>query len=78
MKREIYKETQIIITLLQEKGMNNYSESLQDIVDYGSTGTEIIMGVRYELNNILIDKSFNDKLRIHIISLVKEIELYLL
>jgi hypothetical protein len=57
---DYYAETARIAKALQDEGLDSEAQALRDIVDRGSTATEILMGVRWQLKQSdVINKTQN-------------------
>ena len=67
MKLDVKKETDAVIAELLLLNFKANAEAIQSAIDGGCTGTEIIMGIRYELQKIKMDQlpmPLQDKIRI--------------
>ena len=69
-----YEEAASIIRMLRQTSLNNYSDSLQNAMDEGATGTEIFMALRWNLENLLNEDSLNDLIKVKATRLWKEID----
>ena len=58
-----YKEAQSIISMLQGTSLSIYSEKLKDSMEKGSTGTEIFMALRWNIERLLKEKNLNRSVR---------------
>ena len=56
LQLNVKKETEEVIAELLTLNLEANAESIQSAIDGGSTGTEIIMGVRYEMQKIKMDQ----------------------
>ena len=56
MQLNIKKETEEVIAELLKLNLEAHAKAIQSAIDGGSTGTEIIMGVRYEMQKIKMDQ----------------------
>ncbi len=50
-----YKETEHLIKLLKDVKLDDYGLALQSAMNQGSTGTEIFMALRWNLEKVLDD-----------------------
>lgn len=67
MQLNLKKEADEVIAELLALNLEANAEAIQSAIDGGSTGTEIIMGVRYELQKIKMDQlpgPLQDKIRL--------------
>ena len=52
MKRDYYQEARSIAADLSAQGLTNHAATIHDAVEAGSTGTEILMALRYALRQV--------------------------
>lgn len=60
MSYDYYQEADELIKMLSASSLEKYGEALQKAMDEGSTGTEIFMALRWNLDKILSEASTND------------------
>jgi hypothetical protein len=53
MGRDYYAEARALASRLSDSNYLDWSRSLTDAIDEGATGTEILMRLRWQLNQIL-------------------------
>jgi hypothetical protein len=70
MKEDIINRLQNIVSLMETNGCVELSEKLSDAIHYSSTGTELLMKVRYYLQLFLKE---NNRISTKDIFLIKEI-----
>lgn len=74
----LYNELHILSNSLKNNGMDSVSHELNDILDFGSTATEILMKAKFHLSSIdLTDKRMTEEDVVLISKLIKEINAYL-
>ena len=52
MARDFYAETEQVIDALATEGLKEEADGLRNVMAGGATATEILMGVRWHLQNI--------------------------
>jgi hypothetical protein len=58
---EHYKEAERLASLLVQEGAKEYADSLRSSMIEGCTGTEIFMGIKWNIKNILkLDHLFKE------------------
>ena len=67
MARDYIEEAGEIASKLRQEGLVELAESINDAIDYSSTGTEILMKLRFYLNKCIEKETYNDKNMIPII-----------
>lgn len=51
--KDLYEETATLVKLLEEQGLNDFAFEIDNAVRSGSTGTEILMALRWQLKKLL-------------------------
>ena len=73
--KDYYPEAHQIANILKCEGLRNEAESINNIIDAGSTGTEILMGLRFYFEEFIRNEvSSNTILMNRIKSLIKAID----
>ncbi|MFC1560466.1 hypothetical protein ACFL3W_00815 [Pseudomonadota bacterium] len=55
-----YQEAQGLITMLRDSQLNDQADSLQTAMDDGSTGNEIFMALRWNIEKLISEKQCTD------------------
>jgi len=51
-----YQEAQVLVTMLRDIQLNDQADSLQSAMDSGSTGNEIFMALRWNIEKLISEK----------------------
>ena len=68
---DLHEETDFLVKILKQKGHTEIATRLSDSIKYSAIGTEILMKIKYLLNEILKTPQNYDET---IVSLAKSIE----
>ncbi len=75
MATELYEKIIRFSDALEAEGYHEWSQMLSDSIEYGSTGSEILMASRFHLINLLeSDEIVEPSLRIQARGLLKSID----
>jgi hypothetical protein len=66
-------ESKNISLFLYEQGLKDEAKTISDVLSYGSTGTEICMGIYYNLGKIVENGYINSIVRERVLKLQAEI-----
>lgn len=58
-----YEEAKSIITMLSGTSLENYCELLQNSIREGSTGTEIFMALKWNIENLLNEERLDEAIK---------------
>lgn len=72
---DFYSEIDSLINILNKESFNEQASTLKDAVDSGSTSSEILMSLRWNLNKILLDShKYDCFIRMKIKHIIKELD----
>ena len=74
MSFDYYQEAEDLINMLSASSLEKYADALRKSMDEGSTGTEILMALRWNLEKMLSEAPISDILRAKAKNLKKEID----
>jgi hypothetical protein len=69
-----YEEAKFLIEELSGGPLKNYAIILQNSIDEGSTGTEIFMALRWNLDKLLKEVNCSDSIRVKVSRLREELD----
>lgn len=73
MSVDIYTEARIIQDMLVSEGHGDRARRLKSAIDQGSTGSEILMALRFEIDQIIPLPNLSELVRLKLDMLRKEI-----
>lgn len=53
MTRDFYGDARVVAVHLADAGLNEWATKLDDVLEGGATSTEILMGIRWNLRQLL-------------------------
>lgn len=72
MNFDYLNETKKLITMLQVENMDNFASTLQAVLSSASNSTELLMGLKFHLDEILVSK-VSYAIRVQSEMMIKEI-----
>lgn len=73
MSYDIYAEVYAIENLLVDEGLAGRSRRLQLAIDQGSTGTEVLMALRFEIEQTMASEHVSDIMEVRMKRICREI-----
>lgn len=74
MSYDHYKETEELISMLENTAMQHYGKILQSALQGGATGTEIFMALRWNIHKLLQETCLDEAIKAKAKRLIEELE----